>query len=118
MAEDRERMQTRSMTGKEKGADPNEENAHSPNQGQEDTQPTAMMDRTQNPIYELDDIDRYLRVSTKKVRKFWHIPDLKNTRLRDIAETRLPHPHDPIKILINAPELKGSIHPTWKGYRS
>ena len=31
----------------------------------------------------LDDIDRALRHSTKKVRKFWYIPDLKNMRLRD-----------------------------------
>ena len=30
----------------------------------------------------------------------------KITRLRDIADSRLPHPSDPIKILINALELK------------
>ena len=106
MAEDGERMQTRSMTGKEKGANPDEGDAQPPNQGPEDTQPTATTGTTPNPMDELDDIDRCLRHRTKRIKKFWYIPDLKNTRLRDIADTRLPHPHDPIKILISAPELK------------
>ena len=46
----------------------------------EDTQATP------NPVHEwndgLDDLDRAVRISTKKVRKFWYIPDLKNTQLR------------------------------------
>ena len=54
----------------------------------------------------MDDIDRYLRHSTRKVRKFWYLPDLRNNRLRDILETRLPHVSNPITILVNAPELK------------
>ena len=54
----------------------------------------------------MDDIDRAVRISTKKVRKFWYIPDLKNTQLRNIPESRLPHSNDPLEILINAPELK------------
>ena len=54
----------------------------------------------------MDDIDRAVRVSTRKVRKFWYIPDLKNTQLKNIADSRLPHPNDPMEILINAPELK------------
>ena len=110
MAEDGERLQTRSMAEMEKGADPNEGNANSPSQGQENTQEntqhTATTDMTQDPTDRLDDIDRYLRVSTKKVRTFWYIPDLKNTQLRDIAKNRLHHPRDPVKILINAPELR------------
>ena len=47
-----------------------------------------------------------MRFSTKQVKKFWYLPDLKNTRLREIAESHLPHQSDPLKILINAPELK------------
>ena len=74
----------------------------------EDTQPITTT--TSNPAHEwsdgLDNIDRAVRISTKKVRKFWYIPDLKNTQLRNIADSRLPHPNDPLEILINAPELK------------
>ena len=106
MAEGGERMQLRSMTDKEKEGDPNQGDARETNQGQKRTQPVAPTDTTVNPIDGLDDIDRALRVSTKQVKKFWYLPDLKNTRLREIAETCLPHPRDPMKILINAPELK------------
>ena len=106
MAEDGERMQTRSMTRKEKGANPNEGDAQPTDQGPEDTQSTTMVSTMPNPMDGLDDIARCLRVSLKKIQKFWYIPDLKNTRLRDITETRLPHPNNPVKILINAPELK------------
>ena len=54
----------------------------------------------------MDDIDRAVRVSSRKVRKFWYIPDLKNTQLKNIRDSRLQHPNDPMHILINAPELK------------
>ena len=37
---------------------------------------------------------------------FWYIPDLKNTQLRDIGDSRLPHPNDPLQILVKAPELR------------
>ena len=53
----------------------------------------------------MDDIDRAVRVSSRKVRKFRYIPDLKNTQLKNISDSRLPHPNDPMDILINAPEL-------------
>ena len=106
MAEGFERMQLRSMTDKEKEGDPNQGEARETNQARKRTQPVDPTDNTVNPIDGLDDIDRALRVSTKQVKKFWYLPDLKNTRLREIAETRLPHPGDPVKILINAPELK------------
>ena len=60
-----------------------------------------LQQHTSNPTHEwsdgLDDIDRAVRVSTKKVMKFWYIPDLKNTQLRNIADSRLPHPNDPLK---------------------
>ena len=115
MAEEGERRQTRSMTEKEKSANPNEGNALPLNQGeettQEDTQHTATVNTTPNPTDGLDDIDRYLQVSSKKIRKFWYIPDLKNTQLRDLVKNRLHHPHDPVKILINAPEVR-QFYPT------
>ena len=99
-------MQLRSMTDKEKGSNPNQGNTQDENQGQKVTQLAAPTDTTTDPIDGLDDIDRALRVNTRKVKKFCYLPDLKNTRLRDIADSRLPHPNDPLMILINAPELK------------
>ena len=104
MAEEGERMQLRSMVDKEKENNRSDGTTQNNGEGSEDTQATP------NPVHEwnngLDDIDRAVRVSTKKVRKFWYIPDLKNTQLRNIADSRLPHPNDPLEILINAPELK------------
>ena len=100
MAEDRERMQLRSMADKEGRSNPSEGAAQNDSQG-----PTTQ-NSLPDPIDGLDDIDRAVRISTKKVRKFWYIPDLKNTQLRNIADSRLPHPSDPLEILINAPELK------------
>ena len=103
------------MTEKVKSADPNERNALPSSHGQETTQEgtqyTATMNTTPDPTDRLDDIDRYLRVSSKKVRKFWYTPDLKNTQLRDLVKNRLHHPCDPVKILINAPELR-QFYPT------
>ena len=99
-------MQLRSMTDKEKGGDPNQGDARDPNQVQKEAQPVAPTDTTVDPIDGLDDIDKALRVSTKQAKKFWYLPDLKNTRLREIAESCLPHPSDPLEILINSPELK------------
>ena len=55
---------------------------------------------------EIDDIYRAVRVSSRGVRMFWYIPDLRNTQLRNIADTRLPHPNEPLQILIKAPELR------------
>ena len=55
---------------------------------------------------ELDDIHRATRYSDRGVRMFWYIPDLKNTQLRDIGNSRLPHPNDPMQILVKAPELR------------
>ena len=108
MAEEGERMQLRSMVDKDKENNPSEGVTHHDSEGSEDTQPITTT--TANPTHEwsdrLDDIDRAVRVSTKKVRKFWYIPDLKNTQLGDITDSRLPHPNDPLEILINAPELK------------
>ena len=97
------------MADKEKRSNPSEGAAQDDSQGPEDTQPIATA--TRNSVTELsdglDDIARAVRVSTKKVRKFWYIPDSKNTQLRKIADYhRLPHPNDPLEILINAPELK------------
>ena len=106
MAKDGVEVKTRAMTDKGKGADPNEGEAQPPNHGPGDIDPTTSMGTTLDPTDGLDDIDRYLQLSTKKVKKFWYIPDLKNTKLKDITETRLPHPHNLVKILINAPELK------------
>ena len=108
MAEDGERMQLRSMADKEKRSNPNERAAHDDSQGPEDTPPTATATRNSIPdsIDRFYDIDRAVRINTKKVRKFWYIPDLKNTQLTNIAESRLSHPNDPLEILINAPELK------------
>ena len=97
MAEEGERMQLRSMVDKEKENNPSDGTTQNNGERSEDTQATP------NPVHEwndgLDDIDRAVRVSTKKVRKFWYIPDLKNTQLRNIADSRLPHPNDPLKIL-------------------
>ena len=104
MAEEGERMQLRSMVDKEKENNRNDGTTQNNEEETEDTQATP------NPVHEwndgLDDLDRAVRISTKKVRKFWYIPDLKNTQLRNIADSRLPHPNDPMEILINAPELK------------
>ena len=105
MAEGGDRMTTRSMAGKEKETS-NEEETQPTSQGSEDRQPMPTETTTTNPTDGLDDIDQFLIHSTRKVMKFWYLPDLRNNRLRDILETRLPHASDPVKILVNAPELK------------
>ena len=108
MAGEGERMQLRSMVDKDKESNRSEGATHHDGEGSEDTQPITTT--TANPTHEwsdgLDDIDRAVRISTKKVRKFWYIPDLKNTQLKNIADSRLPHPNDPLEILLNVPELK------------
>ena len=71
-------MQLRSMTDKKRGSDPNKGDTRDPNQGQEDTQPVATTGTATDMIDGLDDIDRALRISTKKVKKFWYLPDLKS----------------------------------------
>ena len=91
MAGEGERMQLRSMVDK------NKENS---GERSENTDPT------QDNWEELDDIRRAARVSEKGVMMFWYIPDLKNTQLRDVGESRLPHPNDPLQILVKAPELR------------
>ena len=101
-------MQLRSMVDKDKGDNRSEGATHHDSGRPEDTE--TITPATTNPTHELsdglDDIDRTVRVSTRKVRKFWYIPDLKNTQLKNIADSRLPHPNDPLEIPINAPELK------------
>ena len=108
MAEGGDRMQLRSMVDKEKEDNQSEGTTHHDGERPDNIETTTPV--TTNPTHEssdgLDDIDRAVRVSTRKVRKFWYIPDLKNTQLRNIADSRLPHPNDPMEILINAPELK------------
>ena len=101
-------MQLRSMVDKDK-EDNRSEGATHPD-GERPDNIETITPVTTNPTHEwsdgLDDIDRAVRVSTRKVRKFWYIPDLKNTQLKNIVDSRLPHPNDPMEILINAPELK------------
>ena len=105
MAEGGDRMQLRSMVDKDKEGTRSEGTTPHDNEG-----PDSVETVTPVPTHEwsdgLDDIDRAIRVSTRKVRKFWYIPDLKNTQLKNIADSRLSHPNDPMEILINAPELK------------
>ena len=91
MAGEGERMQLRSMVDKN-----NENSGERP----ENT------DSTEESWEELDDICRAARISDKGVMMFWYIPDLKNTQLRNIADSRLPHPNDPLQILVKAPELR------------
>ena len=108
MAEGGDRMQLRSMVDKDKEDNRSEGTTH--HDGERPDNIETITPVTTNPTHEwsdgLDDIDRAVRVSTRKVRKFWYIPDLKNTQLKNIADSRLPHPNDPMEILINAPELK------------
>ena len=108
MAEGGDRMQLRSMVDKDKENNRSEGTTH--HDGERSDNIETITPVTTNPTHEwddgLDDIDRAIRVSTRKVRKFWYIPDLKNTQLKNIADSRLPHPNDPMEILINAPELK------------
>ena len=101
-------MQLRSMVNKDKEDNRSEGATHHDGERSEDTEPITTT--TTNPTHEwsdgLDDINRAVRVSTRKVRTFWYIPDLKNTQLKNIADSRLSHPNDPLEILINVPELK------------
>ena len=108
MAEGGERMQLRSMVDKDKEDNRSEGATHHNSEKPEDTETItpATTIQTHEGSDGLDDIDRAVRISTRKVRKFWYIPDLKNTQLRNIADSRLPHLFDPLEFLINAPELK------------
>ena len=96
MAGEGEKMQLRSMVDKNKensgeSSENTESSTTKPTQGSED---------------KLDDIRRAVRVSNRGVMMFWYIPDLKNTQLKNIADSRLPHPNDPLQILVKAPELR------------
>ena len=100
-------MQLRSMVEKDKESNRGEAATHD-GEGPdaiETITPTAT-DHTQEWSDGPDDLDRAVQVSSRKVRKFWYIPDLKNTQLENMGELRLQHPNDPMHILINAPELK------------
>ena len=100
-------MQLRSMVDKDKEDNRGEGTTHD-GEGPDITETVTPVDtdHTQEWSDGLDDIDRAVRVSSRKVRKFWYIPDLKNTQLKNIGDSRLQHPNDPMHILINAPELK------------
>ena len=118
MADNTDMRKTRCMTEKEQGATQSEEGVQSTSRGTSRTQPTSDKTAALTPTGNLhrvednfiqpeqDSVDCFLRHSSKKVKKFWCVPDLKNNRLRDILEVRLPHEHDPTKILFNAPELR------------
>ena len=100
-------MQLRSMD-KDKGENRGEGTTPHDSEGPDSVETVTPIptDQTHEWSDGLDDIDRAVRVSSRKVRKFWYIPDLKNTQLKNVADSRLPHPNDPMHILINAPELK------------
>ena len=100
-------MQLRSMVDKDKEDNRGEEITHN-SEGPDiaETVTPVAPEHTQEWSDGLDDIDRAVRVSSRKVRKFWYIPDLKNTQLKNIGDSRLQHPNNPMHILINAPELK------------
>ena len=100
-------MQLRSMVNKDK-EDNHGEGATHDGKRPDHTETVTLVTTTQTQEWSdgLDDIDRAVRVSSRKVRKFWYIPDLKNTQLKNITDSRLQHPNDPMHILINAPELK------------
>ena len=104
---DGERMQLRSMVEKDKESNRGETTTHD-GEGPDTAETITPIptDHTQEWSDGLDDLDRAVRVSSRKVRKFWYIPDLKNTQLKSMGELRLQHPNDPMHILINAPELK------------
>ena len=102
-------MRLRSMVDKDKDKEDNRgEGTTHDGEGPDimETVTPVPTDQTQEWSDGLDDIDRAVRVSSRKVRTFWYIPDLKNTQLKNIRESRLQHPNDPMHILINAPELK------------
>ena len=77
MAEGGERMQLRSMVDKNKEDNWNEGATHHDGERPEDTE--TITPATTNPTHKwsdgLDDIDRAVRISTRKVRKFWYIPE-------------------------------------------
>ena len=78
-----DRMQLRSMVNKDKEDNRGEVATHD-GEGPDITEtitPVAT-DHTQEWSDGLDDIDRAVRVSSRKVKKFWYIPDLKNTQLK------------------------------------
>ena len=100
-------MQLRSMVDKDKEDNHGEGATHDGERPDHtETVTPVTTNQTQEWSDGLDDIDRAVRVSSRKVRKFWYIPDLKNTQLKNIADSRLQHPNNPMHILINAPELK------------
>ena len=109
------------MTEKEKEQQTTQgEEEHQPEAHGQDATPAVPDNPTaQNPSVALTRVDEnpakpeedpgeyFLRMhSSKKVRRFWYVPNLKNSRLRDILQVRLPYEHDPIKILFNAPKLR------------
>ena len=105
MAGEGERMQLRSMVDKDKEDNRSERATHHDGERSENTE-SSTTKPTQESGDELDDIYRAVRVSNRGVRMFWYIPDLKNTQLKNITDSRLPHPNDPLQILIKAPELR------------
>ena len=100
-------MQLRSMVDKDKEDNCSEGATHAGERPDHtETVTPVTTNQTQEWSDGLDDIDRAVRVSSRKVRKLWYIPDLKNTQLKNIADSRLQNRNDPMHILINAPELK------------
>ena len=81
MAGEGERMQLRSMVDKDKEDNWSKGATHHDGERSENTETS-----TTKPTHEgsdgLDDIYRAIRVSNRGVRKFWYIPDLKNTQLK------------------------------------
>ena len=98
-------MQLRSMVDKEKENNRSNRTTHHDGERSENTDPSTSNLTHENDT-EIDDIYRAVRVSNRGVRMFWYIPDLRNTQLRNIADARLPHPNEPLQILIKAPELR------------
>ena len=82
-------MQLRSMVDKDKEDNRSEGATHHDSERPEDTE--TITPATTNPTHEwsdgLDDIDRAVRVSTRKVRKFWYIPDLKKHPVEETSQT-------------------------------
>ena len=98
-------MQLRSMVDKEKENNRSERTTHHDSKRLGNTESSTTKPTHENGD-EVDDIYRAVRISNRGVSMFWYIPDLKNTQLKNIADARLPHPNDPLQILIKAPELR------------
>ena len=77
-------MQLRSMVDKDKGENRGKGTTPHDGEGPDSVETVTPIptDQTHEWSDGLDDIDRAVRVSSRKVRKFWYIPDLKNTQLK------------------------------------